>query len=99
MLFQEKVDLAKSAKIVELFSGDDLATIALEDRSDESNGRIKLFFARVEGKLELAEWTVTGPEGGDTRVELAELVRGEKADAKLFALRKISGEEKKSGQK
>ena len=99
VLFEEKVDLAKSAKIVELYSGADLATIALEDRSDESNGRIKLFFARVEGKLELAEWLVTGPEGGDTRVELADLVRGEKAAAKLFELRKISGEEKKSGQK
>ncbi len=99
VLFEEKVDLAKSAKIVELYSGADLATIALEDRSDDSNGRIKLFFARVEGKLELAEWLVTGPEGGDTRVELADLVRGEKAAAKLFELRKISGEEKKSGQK
>ncbi len=99
VLFEEKVDLTNSAKIVELYSGADLATIALEDRSDDSNGRIKLFFARVDGKLELAEWLVTGPEGGDTRVELAELVRGEKAAAELFELRKISGEEKKSGQK
>lgn len=99
VLFKEKVDLANSAKIVELYSGADLVTITLEDRSDESSGRIKLFFVRVNGKLELAEWTVTGPEGGDTRVELAQLVRGEKADAKLFELRKISGQDKKSGQK
>lgn len=91
VLFKEKVDLAQSAKIVELYSGDDLVTITLEDRSDESNGRIKLFFARVDGKLELAEWVVTSPDGGDTRVELAELVRGEKAEAKLFELRSIAG--------
>lgn len=99
VLFRDKVDLAQSAKIVELYSGADLVTIALEDRSDDSNGRIKLFFARIDGKLELAEWLVTGPEGGDTRVELAELVRGEKADAKLFELQKIAGQEKKAGQK
>ncbi|MEZ5926239.1 MAG: outer-membrane lipoprotein carrier protein LolA [Hyphomicrobiaceae bacterium] len=96
VLFKDKVDLATSAKIVELYSGDDLVTITLEDRSDDSKGRIKLFFARIDGKLELAEWVVTGPEGGDTRVELAELVRGEKADAKLFKLRKISGQAKGS---
>ena len=99
VLFKEKVDLAQSAKIVELYSGADLVTITLEDRSDESNGRIKLFFARLDGKLELAEWLVTGPEGGDTRVELAELVRGEKADPKLFELRKISGQENTKSQK
>jgi outer membrane lipoprotein-sorting protein len=91
MLFQDKVDIASSAKIVELYSDDDLVTITLEDRKDASNGRIKLFFARVDGKLELAEWLVTSPDGGDTRVELADLVRGEKADAKLFKLRQISG--------
>lgn len=99
VLFRETVDLAKSAKIVELFSGDDLVTISLEDRSDDSNGRIKLYFARVDGKLELAEWVVTGPEGGDTRVELAELVRGEKAEAKLFELQKISDPRNTAAQK
>jgi outer membrane lipoprotein-sorting protein len=92
VLFKEKVDLAQSAKIVELYSDTELVTITLEDRSDDSNGRIKLFLPRVEGKLELAEWVVTGPDGGDTRVELAELVRGEKAEAKLFELRSIAGD-------
>jgi outer membrane lipoprotein-sorting protein len=99
VLFKEKVELAKSAKIVELYAGDDLVTITLEDRSDESNGRIKLFFARIEGKLELAEWLVTSPDGGDTRVELADLVRGEKAASELFELQQISGGGKTTSQK
>lgn len=99
VLFKEKVELAKSAKIVELYASDDLVTITLEDRSDESNGRIKLFFARIEGKLELAEWLVTSPDGGDTRVELADLVRGEKAASELFELQQISGRGKTTSQK
>jgi outer membrane lipoprotein-sorting protein len=99
VLFKDKVDLAQSAKIVELFSGADLVTITLEDRSDESNGRIKLYFARINGKLELAEWEVAGPNGGDTRVELADLVRGEKAAVELFELRKISGQSGASQKK
>lgn len=91
VLFKEKVDLAQTAKIVELYADADLVTITLEDKSDSSNGRIKLFFARIDSKLELAEWVVTSPDGGDTRVELAELVRGEKAEARLFELKSIAG--------
>lgn len=85
MLLEATVDLSKDANIVELTEASDLVTLSLHDKSDDgSGGSIKLFFARTGDVLELKEWVITTPQGGDTRVEVAELVRDKQVDPGLF---------------
>ena len=50
----------------------------LQDKADESTGKIRVFFNVAGEELEFREWMITGPQGGNTRVVLAGLKRDEK---------------------
>lgn len=84
LLLVDKVDLQRDGKIVKLTESADLVTIALQDKSGDNGGQIELYFAKAGEDLVLREWVITGPEGGDTRVELADLVNDKPVDPKLF---------------
>lgn len=86
MLLAQEVDLLRDANIVELRNHDDLYAITLEDKTGESPGRLQLFFrmSGETGELELQEWIITDPQGLDTRIQLADLVRGKEVDTDFF---------------
>ena len=84
ILVQQKVDILRDADVTDLYNGADLLTVTLRDKAEDSSGLIKLFFARDGGKLRMTEWVITGPDGNDTRVELAEVANGKPLDPKLF---------------
>jgi len=88
LLLGRDVNLLRDARIVDLYDNDEVASITLEDKSGDATGRIKLSFSKDEG-FELSEWTITDAQGLNTRIQVADLVLGQKADPNLFRASKI----------
>ncbi len=83
LLLRKDVDLLRDASIVEVQEAEDLIILALQDKSPDAPGQIRLFLTKSPG-LELREWVTTDSHGADTRVEVANLDRPEDLDAELF---------------
>lgn len=83
LLLSENVDLATEATILDVSRSDSVASITLEDKADGSRGRLQLFFSLPD--LELKEWVITDPQGLDTRIQLADLVTGNKIKKEFFS--------------
>lgn len=85
LLLRKDVDLVRDAKITEIQSADDLVVIALQDKSPDTPGRIRLFFS-AKPELELKEWVTLDAQGLETRIEISELNKTEQIDAGLFKI-------------
>ena len=83
VLLRKDVDLLRDARILEVREVDDVIVLALQDRSPDTAGRIKLFLAK-KTELELKEWITTDAQGLDTRVELTEVSKAQDLDPGLF---------------
>jgi outer membrane lipoprotein-sorting protein len=83
VLLAKDVDLLRDARIVSVQDVDDVIVLALEDKSPDTPGRIKLFLAK-KPVIELKEWITTDSQGLETRVELTELSKTEELDPNLF---------------
>ena len=84
VLLRKDVDLLKDAKILEVGETEDRIVLALQDKSPDTPGRIKLFLQR-KPTVELKEWITTDAQGLDTRVELQDFGKAENLDPKLFS--------------
>lgn len=84
ILLRKDVDLLRDARIIDVQESDDLIILTLQDKSADNSGRIRLFMTKSPA-LELKEW-VTLDAQGETRVELASVVRAEDLDAGLFKI-------------
>ena len=83
VLLRKDVDLLRDARILEVKDVDDVIVLALQDKSPDAPGRIKIFLAK-KPSLELREWITTDSQGFDTRVELSELSKADDLDPGLF---------------
>jgi outer membrane lipoprotein-sorting protein len=83
VLLRKDVDLLRDARILEVGEADDKIVIALQDKSPDTVGKIKLFLQKAP-TLELKEWITTDAQGLDTRVELHDFAKAENLDPKLF---------------
>jgi outer membrane lipoprotein-sorting protein len=83
VLLRKDVDLLRDARILEVKDVDDVIVLALQDKSADAPGRIKIFLAK-KPSLELREWITTDAQGFDTRVELSELSKADDLDPGLF---------------
>jgi outer membrane lipoprotein-sorting protein len=83
VLLRKDVDLVRDARILEVKDVDDVIAVALQDKSPDAPGKIKIFLAKKPA-LELREWITTDSQGLDTRVELSELARDDNLDPGLF---------------
>jgi len=84
VLLRKDVDLLRDSRITEVKEVDDVIVIALQDRSPDNPGRIKLYLAKKPA-LELKEWITTDAQGLDTRIELTEVTKPEEQlDPSLF---------------
>lgn len=89
LLLKSEVDLVRDATIFDVQVADDLIIIALQDKSPDTPGRIKLFLA-TKPVLELKEWVTTDAQNLETRVELSNSDVKEEIDAKLFEIRSVA---------
>lgn len=88
ILLRKDVDLIRDAKIIEVQSDADLIVLAIQDKSPEAPGRIKLFFT-TKPELELKEWVTSDAQGLDTRVEVSELNKTEQIDPEVFKIKPV----------
>ena len=77
------MDLLKEARILEVAETEDRIVLALQDKSPDTPGRIKLFLLKKPA-VELKEWITTDSQGLDTRVELQDFGKAENLDPNLF---------------
>jgi outer membrane lipoprotein-sorting protein len=89
LLLRKDVDIARDARITELQEASDLIVLALQDKSPDAPGKIKLFIS-TQPELELKEWVTTDAQGVDTRVEVSQLVKGQDIDGGLFKIEPVS---------
>ena len=99
LLLGKDVNVMRDADIKELTLTDDLMTITMQDKSPDSQGQIQLFFLKSGAQIELKEWVITGPQGDNTRVEVAELARDKPVDPNFFQNAPLEIEAFKSKQK
>ena len=85
ILLGKDVNIDRDANIKELSVAEDLVSITLQDKSPDSEGQIQLFFVKAGGKMEIKEWQITGPQGDNTRVEVANIERDKPVDPSYFA--------------
>jgi outer membrane lipoprotein-sorting protein len=85
VLLRKDVDLVRDARILEVQEAQDLLIVALQDKSKDASGRVRLFLATAPA-LELKEWVTTDAQGVDTRIEVSNLDRKEAIDAGLFKI-------------
>jgi outer membrane lipoprotein-sorting protein len=83
VLLRQDVDLLRDARILEAGETADRIFIALQDKSPDTVGSIKLFLQKAPA-VELKEWVTTDSQGLETRVELSEFARAENLDPRLF---------------
>jgi outer membrane lipoprotein-sorting protein len=83
IVLRKDVDLLRDAKVFEVGETEDSIFIALEDKSPDTVGRLKLLFQK-KPVLELKEWTTTDSQGLETKVELTEFAQTDQLDDKLF---------------
>lgn len=82
LLLNEDVNLTRDANIIDIFESEDVASVTVEDKSDGSRGRLQLFFTLPE--IELKEWVITDPQGLDTRIQLANHLKGKEHAVEFF---------------
>lgn len=84
-LLQPKIDIAKDSKVTDLKRAGADIQLFLEDKSTlGGTSRIKVVF---DGQsYALKEWTVTDPQGYDTRVMLSNLNQSANPDRSLFVI-------------
>ena len=83
VLLRQDVDLVRDARILEVQDVDGVIVIALQDKSPDTVGRIKLHIAQKPA-MELKQWITTDAQGLDTRLDISDLTKGEELDAALF---------------
>ncbi len=88
ILLRKDVDLLRDSRVFEVQEVDDLVIVMLGDKSPEIAGKIRLFFTK-KPTLELKEWVTTDTQGGDTRVELSELIKTEDVDDAQYKIQSV----------
>lgn len=89
LLLRKDVDLVRDAKIMEVQQAEDLMVVALQDKSPDTPGRIKVFLS-TKPTVELKEWVTTDAQGIETRVEIATVQRDEKLDPADFKIQGVN---------
>lgn len=89
LLLRKDVDLARDAKIMEVQEAEDLMVVALQDKSPDTPGRIKVYLS-TKPAVELREWVTTDAQGLETRVEVANVVKGETLDPASFKIQGVT---------
>ncbi len=88
MLLAKDVDFLRDARIISLDQGPDVIILAIEDKSQDAGGQIRLFFSKPD--LQLKEWIITDPQGLNTRIQITELKLNETVSADLFKFSDIA---------
>jgi outer membrane lipoprotein-sorting protein len=82
LLLTKDVDLLRDARILGVIESDSALIIALEDKSQNTSGQIRLFFNKPD--FQLKEWIITDPQGLNTKVTISDAEVNKSLSADLF---------------
>lgn len=82
LILRKHVNLQEDATITGIDYEPGIVRLSLRDRDEPAQGEVTLEFAGPV--LELRQWTITDPQGLQTKVALSNLKAGKKASAALF---------------
>lgn len=85
LILGENVDLARSARVLNVESQPGALLVTIADRTGEAPGQITLIFDQP--RMQLRQWVVTDAQGLQTTVALRNVETGIRADNSLFVLR------------
>jgi outer membrane lipoprotein-sorting protein len=83
LLLADAVDLGRDARIVGVESQEGTLAIALQDKSGDAAGQIKLYFD-TGSELKLKQWVITDAQGLATKVTINDIVPGRKVATDFF---------------
>lgn len=86
LLLRKEVNLARDAKIMQLEDSDETLVVALQDKSPDSPGKIKLLLTK-KPTFQLKEWTTLDAQNLETKVEVSDLSKPDKIDPDLFVIK------------
>lgn len=89
LLLRKDVDLVRDAKIMEVQQAEDLMVVAIQDKSPDTVGKIKVYLS-TKPEVELKEWVTTDAQGVETRVEINGVSKGDKLDPATFKIQGIN---------
>ncbi|MEO0362946.1 MAG: outer membrane lipoprotein carrier protein LolA [Pseudomonadota bacterium] len=84
IILKERVDLGREGAVQSIRKLDDQMRVLAQDPDYPDRGSITMVFG--ENPLELRQWIVTDPQGGDTTVALSEIKRGVRIEPKQFVI-------------
>ncbi|MBU1209829.1 MAG: outer membrane lipoprotein carrier protein LolA [Alphaproteobacteria bacterium] len=87
VLLRSDVDLLRDAHITEVQENDTSLLLALQDKSPDTPGSIRLLLDKSSENLELKEWITTDAQGLDTRVEVGNIERDNEIEASKFVIK------------
>lgn len=83
LLLTEAVDLGRDARVIGVESQEGTLAIALQDKSGDAAGSIRLTFETGQ-ELQLKQWMITDAQGLTTRVTLNDVISGRGVAADFF---------------
>jgi outer membrane lipoprotein-sorting protein len=82
LLLTKEVDLIRDARILGVIESDSALIVALEDKSQNAGGQIRLFFSKPD--FQLKEWIITDPQGLNTKITISDAEVNKALSADLF---------------
>lgn len=82
LLLEKDVNLLRDARITAVARQDDYVALVMEDRKEDTQGRLQLFF--TAGDFQLREWVISDPQGLDTRIQVTDLETGKEVAEDFF---------------
>ena len=87
LLLRKEVNLLKDAKILRVEEIVDTVTVALQDKSPDSPGRITLIMSKEP--FELQQWTTLDAQNLETTVKVGNLEKGGELDVSMFKIKPV----------
>lgn len=88
LLLRRNVDLLRDARILEVQHSEDQVVVALQDKSPDTPGSIRLFMS-TKPELQLKEWVTTDAQGLQTQMQVSELETGTTLADNLFKIQML----------
>jgi outer membrane lipoprotein-sorting protein len=87
LLLSKDVDLTRDARILGIVESDSALIIAVEDRTQNSGGQIRLFFSKPD--FQLTEWIITDPQGQNTKISISNVEVNQELAPNLFKFSEV----------
>lgn len=83
-LLNDRIDLARDAKVVNVFNDQDMVSVTIEERTQFTEGQLTLYFDASD--FALRQWTITDARGNETSVAVTGVQTNQRNNPTLFEI-------------